>query len=361
METGIYIRVSTEEQVKHGYSIRAQKEKLLNYAKIKDWRVYRIYIDEGISGKNLNRREIQNLIKDVKNKKIKNVLVFKIDRLTRSTRDLIDLIELFRKYNCEFNSLTESIDTSSPTGRMFIKIIGLFAEFERETIVERIKVGLERKVREGYSLCSSTSSLGYIRKKGDKIQKIDEEESKIVKYIYSMFLEGASISEIKNILNKKRIRTKKDRDWTNKNIINILSNPNYVGRVRYGINTKKYFEVEGKHEKIIDENDFVKAQDKLKKRITTKMDAYYSNKLECLCKSKMYTKRTYIKEKCYINYRCKNENCQINSISHNYIDKYLKIKNNSFIERFNFVQNNIDKISIISLDKDLSVEYTNVK
>ena len=158
--TGIYIRVSTEEQVKYGYSINAQKDKLLSFSKIKDWNVYKIYIDEGISGKNLERKEVQNLIEDVKNKIINNVLVYKIDRLTRSTKDLIELIELFNKNDCDFNSLNESIDTTTPTGRMFIKIIGLFAEFERETIVERIKMGLERKVKEGYSISSSTTSYG---------------------------------------------------------------------------------------------------------------------------------------------------------------------------------------------------------
>ena len=99
MDTGIYIRVSTDEQAKHGYSIRAQKEKLLSYAKLKDWKVHRLYIDEGLSGKDLNRCEVQNLIDDVKEGRVKNVLVFKIDRLTRSTKDLIDLIELFQKYN----------------------------------------------------------------------------------------------------------------------------------------------------------------------------------------------------------------------------------------------------------------------
>ena len=165
--TGIYIRVSTEEQAKYGYSIKAQKDKLLSFSKIKDWNVYKIYIDEGISGKNLERKEVQNLIKDVKNKIINNVLVYKIDRLTRSTKDLIELIEIFNKNDCDFNSLNESIDTTTPTGRMFIKIIGLFAEFERETIVERIKMGLERKVKEGYSISSSTTSYGYKKIKGN--------------------------------------------------------------------------------------------------------------------------------------------------------------------------------------------------
>jgi len=360
IKTGIYIRVSTDEQVKYGYSIRAQKEKLINYANIKEWKIYKIYIDEGKSGKNLERTAIKELINDIKNKDVNNVLIYKIDRLTRSTKDLIELIELFKSYNCDFNSLTESIDTSSPTGRMFIKIIGLFAEFERETIVERIKVALERKVKEGYSLCSSTSSYGYERKKGEKIQKINQEESIVVKKIYEMFLNGKTISEIKETLRENKIKTKKNKEWTNKTIINILSNPNYIGNVRYGINTNKYFEKKGKHQKIINLDIYKIVKDKLNNRIRTNKDAYYSNKLQCLCSNKMYTKRTYFKKKCYINYLCKNKDCVIRGLSHNSIDKYLNIKGKNLNQKIDYIQNYIEKIKIISKNKNILILYKGV-
>lgn len=350
LSTGIYIRVSTEEQAKSGFSIRAQQEKLISYANVREWEVYDVYIDEGISGKNLERKEIKRLLQAIKEKKVNNVLVFKIDRLTRSTKDLIDLIDLFREYNCEFNSLNESIDTSTPTGRMFIKIIGLFAEFERETIVERIKVGLERKVKEGYSLCSSTTSYGYDRNKGDKIQKINQKESIIVKKIYKMYLENKSIKEIKEYLYKLKIKTKKDKEWTNKMILNILTNPNYIGKVRYGINKSNYFETNGKHEEIIQEKDYKQVQSKLKNRLKTKEDAYYSNKLFCICRRKLVTKRTYINKKCYINYRCPNTTCQVKSISHNYLDKYIKRTKDD-------VQTCIKKIVILNKMKDLLIIY----
>jgi site-specific DNA recombinase len=138
MKTGIYVRVSTEEQAKEGFSIRAQQEKLTSYAKVMEWDIYKIYSDEGISGKNItDRPAINEMISDIKSKKIENVLVFKVDRLTRSTKDLSELLELFKEYDCAFNSLMESIDTQSASGRMFLKIIGIFAEFERENIVER--------------------------------------------------------------------------------------------------------------------------------------------------------------------------------------------------------------------------------
>ena len=112
METGIYLRVSTEEQAQEGFFIRGQEQKLKDYANIKDWSIYKIYADEGISGKNITERPAMNeLIADIKAGKVKNVLVFKIDRLTRSTADLLYLVELFNEYDCAFNSLMESIDT----------------------------------------------------------------------------------------------------------------------------------------------------------------------------------------------------------------------------------------------------------
>lgn len=360
INTGLYIRVSTDEQAKYGYSIQAQKEKLISYAKLKEWDIYKIYIDEGISGKNLNRKEVQELINDVKKKIVNNVLVYKIDRLTRSTKDLIELIELFKEHDCEFNSLNESIDTTSPTGRMFIKIIGLFAEFERETIVERIKMGLERKVKEGYSIASSTVSYGYEKPKGIKIQKINKKEASIVKKIFLWCKEGKNINQIRKCLENNNITTKKGRKWTNKNIINILSNPNYIGKVRYGINTNKYFEQTGKHKNIINKELYIEVQDKIKNRLKTKEDAYYSNKLICMCNKRLITKRTYIKGKCYINYRCINNKCLFKSISHNYLDKYFKQYRRNKISQKDYIQNTIEKIAILSLKKDKLTVYKSV-
>jgi site-specific DNA recombinase len=98
METGIYVRVSTEEQAREGFSIRAQQQKLKDYARIKEWSIYKIYVDEGISGKNITERPaINEMLEDVKTGQVKNVLVFKIDRLTRSTKDL-EPIRKIRKY-----------------------------------------------------------------------------------------------------------------------------------------------------------------------------------------------------------------------------------------------------------------------
>ena len=214
METAIYVRVSTEEQAQEGFSIRAQEQKLKDFARIKDWSIYKIYMDEGISGKNLvDRPAMQEMIADIEKGEVKNVLVFKIDRLTRSTADLIYLIDLFNDNDCAFNSLTESIDTQTASGRMFLKIIGIFAEFERENNIERVKVGIERKVREGYSI-GGRASYGYDRPKHQKIQTINEQEAEIVREIFDMFVnQGVGIIDIARRLNVRKVPTKENVTW----------------------------------------------------------------------------------------------------------------------------------------------------
>ena len=102
-----------------------------------------MYKDAGKSAKNDKRPAYQEMMQDMRDGKINVIVAFKLDRLTRSVKDLIYLIEIFNKYDCTFNSQTEKIDTSNAVGRMFVKIIGIFAEFERELITARTKEGKE--------------------------------------------------------------------------------------------------------------------------------------------------------------------------------------------------------------------------
>jgi len=303
MKTAIYVRVSTEEQAKEGYSLKAQIDKLKSYIQIKDWDFYKVYADEGISGKNINDRpSLNELLNDIKDGNVNNVLVYKIDRLTRRVRDLIDLTELFQEHNCTFNSLMESIDTQTASGRMFLKIIGIFAEFERENLIERITVACEKKVKEGYTLSASFSSYGYSREKGDKIQKIVPEEAEIVKEIFDMYIDrNLTQYAIAQNLNHRSIKPKKGKAWNHTSIRNILINPNYVGKVRYSVTDKtKYFEADGKHEAIITQELFDEAQKRMgniKRKSYTKRpkeDNFFSGTVYCAeCDSKMQTHNIY--------------------------------------------------------------------
>jgi len=337
METAIYVRVSTEEQAQEGFSIRAQEQKLKDYARIKDWSIYDIYVDDGISGKNIiERPAVKRMIADIEAGHVKNVVVFKIDRLTRSTGDLAYLIDLFNNYQCAFNSLMESIDTQTASGRMFIKIIGIFAEFERENISERVRLGFERKAREGYSTATIHTSYGYDRKKGEKVQTINKKEAMIVKEIFDMYVnQNMGYLSIAKILNSRKIPTKKTGIWKALTISNILRNSNYIGKVRYAIDDKeRTFETDGLHEPIIDPELFVKAQklmEKNKRILSTKKprtENYFLGFLHCpKCASRLTVRGAYYTKKdgteSYKGYYgcARYEACDFRDISHKKIEK----------------------------------------
>ena len=372
LETAIYVRVSTDEQAQEGYSIRAQEEKLRDYAKVKEWLVYKVYIDDGIGGGNITARPaINEMIEDVKNGRVKNVLIFKIDRLTRNLIDLINLVALFNEQDCAFNSLSESIDTHSATGRMFIKILGIFAEFERENISERVRLGFERKVREGYSLCSTHNpSYGYSRKIGEKIQTINEKEAVIVQEIFRIFLESPiSYHHIARNLNDRNIPTRTHSKWWGRTISDILTNCNYKGYVRYCTEDKeRYFETKGHHEPIISEEVFDDVQAIIKKRAVKvykkhpRENNYFAGIIFCgICNAKMMVYGKYIKDEdgndiSDVSYACPNRRKkECDAIS----SKQAKIES-AFIEYINNFEDfdTLDEIQLVMKKeiKDKNIE-----
>lgn len=350
MQTAIYCRVSTEEQATEGFSIHAQKDKLTKYAIINDWDIVDYYVDDGISGKNLTERpEVTRLIEDVKKGKIKNVLIYKLDRLTRSVKDLIYLIELFDKNNCTFNSQTEKIDTSNAVGRMFVKIIGIFAEFERENLAERVTLGYEQKTREGnYTNCNGVFGYDYIVGKGKL--KINKNEAEYVRKIFNWYLEGESMLKIAKKLKDLNVPTKRGGHWNQSTIYSILTNPLYIGNVRYGVGRKNGFEVSGKNIiPIINEelfnnvNNLMKKRKKFQTRKYSSDDTYYLSVLKCsLCGSKYYARQQLQSGKKYITYQCNghnNNSCNAPGFSHKKIE-------NAFI-------NYLDNIKDLEFDKNI--------
>lgn len=362
------MRVSTEDQARDGFSIHAQREKLSSYANINDWEIADFYIDEGISAKNLkDRPDMLRLIDDVKGGKVNNVLVWKLDRCTRSVKDLISLIELFEECNCSFNSVTEKLDTSNAVGRMFIKIIGIFAEFERENLAERVSFGYEQKTREGnYTNTNGVNGFDYIVGKGDLI--VNEQEKEIVNRIYNMYLEGTSMLKIARTFNEEEIPSKRGGYWSQSTIKSILTNPLYIGKIRYGVNKKiqnKAFQVNGEQESIIDKDIFNKVQDLISKRKRFNIkkspseNAYFSSALKCSkCGGKFHPKQQKQNGKYYITYYCNNRQinkCDCSGISHNKVlksfEEYIKdFKLDSTIE-INPKNDNIKQIT--KLTKEL--------
>ena len=286
--TGIYIRVSTEDQA----------------------REFDYYIDDGISGKNLDGRpEVTRMLKDVEEGKINNVLIYKLDRLTRSVRDLIYLIELFEKHSCTFNSQTEKIDTSNAVGRMFVKIIGIFAEFERENLAERVSFGYEQKTREGnYTNTQGVYGYDYIPKEQKLVVNIEEKD--LVNRPYG-------VKRIAFKLNEENVPTKRGGHWSATTISSIIHNPLYIGKVRYGVgkkNKERAFTVDGNSiEPIIDlekwnkANRIIETRKHFNVRRYPNENSYFFHIIKCgNCGGNMSARQQTQNGKLYITYTCNN-------------------------------------------------------
>jgi len=138
---GIYIRVSTEDQAREGFSLGEQKEKLMDLCKFKGYEVYEIYEDAGISAKDIKHRPaFQKMLNDIKEGEINYIVAYKLDRITRSVRDLEELISKLEKYNCYLVCDRDDVNTSTANGRFFIRMLTVLSQLEIEITSERTKL-----------------------------------------------------------------------------------------------------------------------------------------------------------------------------------------------------------------------------
>ncbi|MEH6891175.1 recombinase family protein [Bacillus sp. JJ864] len=266
VKAGIYIRVSTEEQ-KQGHSLEAQESMIKEFADKKDYEIYDVYSDGGYSGKNFDRPEAQRLLSDLKNDKIDVILVWKVDRLSRNNTDVMSLIDTeLTPRNKSLIITSIDMDSSSPTGHMFISLLSTFARYERATIIDRVKAGMQKRAEKGY--WNGGLILGY-----DSVDKkliINENESKIVREIFQLRAEGKGYKFIVNTLNKRGVTTKTGKNFSIPAIKLIVNNNIYTGMMVW----KKYQDwntkrrtgkaepiiAEGIHDAIIDEDLWTRVQ-----------------------------------------------------------------------------------------------------
>ncbi len=150
----VYARVSTVDQ-----STESQLLDLRHYVQDRGWKVYREYVDNGISGTKEFRPELDRLMDDAKKRKFDIVLVWRFDRFARSTKHLIIALEEFRNLGIDFVSFQENIDTSSPLGSAIFTIIAAVAQLERDIISERVRAGLRRARENGKKLGRPRASV----------------------------------------------------------------------------------------------------------------------------------------------------------------------------------------------------------
>lgn len=235
-KAAIYIRVSTDAQAEEGYSIDAQKEQLTAYCISKNIKKYDYYIDGGWSGSNINRPELQRMITDIQDQKISHVIVYKLDRLSRSQKDTLYLIEdVFNPNDVDFISMNESMDTSTPMGKLMLGILSAFAQLERENIRLRTRMGMLERVKNGYWMGGGRVPFGYDYDSQQGIL-IPNKDAEKVKQIYELYLKGYAPQPIANILGLKYDRL----------VIQILKRKSNYGVIEY--NGQIY---QGKHEPII--------------------------------------------------------------------------------------------------------------
>ena len=309
----IYCRVSTDEQAKNKEgSITSQIQRLKLKVQGKNglgekWgKVIRIYKDEAFSGKNTDRPEFQQMMRDIRLKRINTVMVTELSRLSRSVTDFLTFIKELEAHDCDFVCPQYDFDTTSPAGKVFVTIIMALAQFERELTAERIKNNFHARALRGLSN-GGHPFLGYdkdLEQSGNLL--VNKTEAELVRKIFEMYLAASGVAEVSNTLNSKGIRNK---GWTGKDgkphgnkkfnidaVLRILSHLAYVGKREVNKTNKnqeqsslkpeeRYEVVKATWEPILDEKLFDKVQEKLSKnkklKYNTTYDFIFSGLLIC--------------------------------------------------------------------------------
>ncbi len=261
-KAAIYVRVSTEEQAKEGFSLAGQEQALKDHAKMLGYTVYKIYKDEGKSAKDMHRPAMQQMLKDAEKRYFSAIIVYKLDRFSRSLKDLILTIEKLKEIDVDFVSVQDRIETASASGKLMFHIISSFAEFERDIISERTRFGMAEKAKEGGVV--SKAPLGYTIIEGKLV--IDQVQAEKVSIIFDDYMNsGQSLNKIA-----------KKHGLTVRGLLKVLQNRTYIGEIKF----KESYD--GQHESLIDRQVFDSVQAKLESESSNRAKKKYENILKGL-------------------------------------------------------------------------------
>ena len=284
----IYTRVSTAMQV-DGYSLEAQKERLMKFAEFQEMEVVREYCDAGKSGKSITGRpEFQRMLQDVSEERdgVAFILVFKLSRFGRNAADVLNSLQFIQDYGVNLICVEDGIDSSKDSGKLTITVLSAVAEIERENILVQTMEGRKQKAREG-KWNGGQAPFGYDLDSKNSTLVVNEEEAEIVRIIYDKFVHtDMGADAICNYLNqrgytKKKVRGHELNYFARGLIMKILDNPVYTGKIAYGKNvtekvkgtrdeyrrvkTDDYLLADGLHEAIVDEETWEAAREKRKR------------------------------------------------------------------------------------------------
>lgn len=231
---GIWIRVSTEDQAQ-GDSPEHHEERARSYAKSKGWQVKEIYDLAGQSGKAVMQHpEAKRMMKDIERGHITGLVFSKLARLSRNRSELEKFSDFFNEHDADLISLSEAIDTSTAGGRMFFHLLGVFAQWEREEITERVNASVLTRAKLGKSI-NGFAPYGYEWK--DRKLIIKESEASIRREAYELFVKCRRKGQVARELNAKGYRTSEGNIWRDTSIQRILAEPSAKGV--YLFNTKR--------------------------------------------------------------------------------------------------------------------------
>jgi site-specific DNA recombinase len=254
----LYMRISTDED-HQPTSLGTQRERLERYCQaMEDWHVVHTSEDQA-SAVTLDRPGLKQALCLARERRFDLLLVYRVDRLSRKVRQLAGLAEELDRLGIVLKSATEPFDTGAPAGRMMLQMLGVFAEFEHATIVDRVTAGLERRVREGRWM-SGRTPYGYMRDAGLLVP--DSVKAPIVRRIFQLYAEGKlGTTAIARTLDAEGAPSSRKHGWSPNALQLILANPAYRGLVRWNGEIHP-----GLHEPLVDEEMFEKAQQILRRR-----------------------------------------------------------------------------------------------
>lgn len=299
---GIWIRVSTEDQAK-GESPETHLKRAENYAELKGWAVEEVYRLDGVSGKSvMAATETKRMLKDVREGRITGLIFSKLARLARNTKELLEFSDTFRAHGADLISLKESIDTSSPAGRLYYTIISAMAQWEREEIAERVADAVPIRAREGKSL-GGQAPYGY-RWDGKKLA-IEPSEAHVRKLMFELYKEHKRKRTVATILNNRGFRTRKGAMFSDTTILRLLADPLAKGlrRMNYTKSTGigKKWKLKAKEDWVFNEapaivdaslweevNGIIHRQAGSAKKPAKKRVNLFTGVVRCECGSRMY-------------------------------------------------------------------------
>ncbi|WP_304001914.1 recombinase family protein [Faecalicoccus pleomorphus] len=299
---GIYLRVSTRDQSENGYGLDAQEEKCLQYLKLYEYDTKNIvvYKEEGRSAKNLNRPVLQQMMQDVKESKLKMIVIYKLDRFARSVVDTYSLVYVLLDYDCQLIAVMDRFDINSANGRMILGIISVFAQWEREIISERTIDALEEMLRQGkYPFIAP---FGW-SKTDDKKLEINKKETQMILDLSEKIIQGMSINQSVSYLKEEYAMKRNDsiiKNWL-------------LREMNIGLYTYRNMTYDNVVPAIMDEDYQNRIRESLSVHHFSDMDQYYLyQRVFCMCGRRCTQNVTQKVDKNYYYYYCKECKKRIN-------------------------------------------------